>query len=651
MDAPLKNDINNIYNSAKRLLDKYQENNLQKIIVTEIDERLARNGGVIGGEDIQAITSELRNAANGYMNESSYNSKRFGNVLFDVAEVFNDALERQNPSAYSRLQSVNEGYAMFARIRQAASSTASQAREGIFTPTQLGVAVRAGDRTVGRGASARGEALMQDLAEAGRQVLPASLSSSGTAERALTHAALGIGGGGLTLGLPGAIAMGAIPAAYSDLGQSFLRTLMLRRPAGAERAANLVRRYSPFGFGVEQVNGVPGGIAGPAGGQTPPLGGGPGGGGTSPGGRGPGGGWPGGQTPPWAIPPGGPNIPPTQPGGTPLIPSPQPVKPARTPRKPRATAETTPTEPVEAKLPEEGAETNLKTAARSEADLQKQIEQYADLRSVADREGNHGAWWYWQKMASDKSFRKFAETHPAKTEEEFKKTLVDYYYRPSKLSISDKAPEVVKRWYSQMHNTAPAAVRQEAIRPDINEILNEPHNVTPARVEKSVTQYGDFAVGDTVKPVQPFGMEGQPTTIKELLMQNEPVIKRAAPGSGVASKTEIEAVPYARLENDALIKLSQLKRAEASVPAKVLETTGGKYQELNDEIIRLKNSSRKTIDKNMTYKDFVQSVLGQLGTEDSGIKTIHKMVTHLKEQNVSYNEMIEAIKAITRGKD
>jgi len=96
-------------------------------------------------------------------------------------------LERINPRYAGELRQINSGWAMYARIRDAAAQRRTSG--GVFTPSDLLGAVKKGDRSVSKGSFARGDALMQDFAEAGQQVLPSKIPDSGTAGRSLASAA------------------------------------------------------------------------------------------------------------------------------------------------------------------------------------------------------------------------------------------------------------------------------------------------------------------------------------------------------------------------------------------------------------------------------------------------------------------------------
>jgi hypothetical protein len=122
--------------------------------------------------------------------------------------------------------------------------------EGIFTAAQLQNAVKAGDKSVGKGAFATGNALMQDLSGAGQRVLGSKYPDSGTAGRGLLAllAPGGVAAGlatapGSTLGTLGGIGLGSLP--YTQLGQRAAAALLTARPQLAQPLGNLVGKLGP----------------------------------------------------------------------------------------------------------------------------------------------------------------------------------------------------------------------------------------------------------------------------------------------------------------------------------------------------------------------------------------------------------------------
>jgi hypothetical protein len=101
------------------------------------------------------------------------------------------------------------------------------------------------DRSKDKSAFARGNALMQDLAEPSKSVLGPKVPDSGTPFRSLT--ALGASGAAGQFISPGAgVAVLAAPALYSKPGQAALAALLTRRPDAAAPIANALRRISPY---------------------------------------------------------------------------------------------------------------------------------------------------------------------------------------------------------------------------------------------------------------------------------------------------------------------------------------------------------------------------------------------------------------------
>jgi hypothetical protein len=171
---------------------------------------------------------------------------------------------RNNPAARAKLAAANQAYAGLLRLENAAGRAGAD--NGIFTAPQFSAAVRAVDSSANKRAYARGNAMLQDMADAGKSVLPSKLPDSGTAKRVMTGAGLGLGAhlfapalDQTLVGLAGATA--GTWGAYSSPGLRALTALLAKRPAGAQALSNAIRSLgTPAALGSaslasQQVNG------------------------------------------------------------------------------------------------------------------------------------------------------------------------------------------------------------------------------------------------------------------------------------------------------------------------------------------------------------------------------------------------------------
>jgi len=239
-DERLGNDVSAIM-QAGTALGADRANALQAIIGQQLNSKMANApGGALSGRGIQSVTSELGRQARGYMTSPSFDQKELGAAINDLRGAVNAALVRQNPNQARELIATNDAWSHLMRLQQATGSSASQAREGVFTATQLGAAAQ---RQGTAREAARGTARYQDLAEAGRRLLPSTVADSGTPERLHTMALLGGAHAGLG---PGAVAAaGLIPLMYSRAGQAFLRNALALRPHQADYISEILGRYAP----------------------------------------------------------------------------------------------------------------------------------------------------------------------------------------------------------------------------------------------------------------------------------------------------------------------------------------------------------------------------------------------------------------------
>lgn len=236
-------------NQAIGVLPAARQQQVRSILGSFIRDRLDPATGAIAPDAVQLIDRELGQTATRYGGSLGADEQVIGNILGDVQNGFRDMVARQDPGYAKAIAAAREGWANFVRVRTAAASAG--AKEGVFTAAQLSQAVRAGDKTVGKSAFARGQALAQQLSDAGQQVLPSTVNDSGTATRGLIDmAALGAMGMGAHAAphiAPAAIApVAAMAGLYTKPGLAASRwALAGSRPAWAVVAGKLLQKGAP----------------------------------------------------------------------------------------------------------------------------------------------------------------------------------------------------------------------------------------------------------------------------------------------------------------------------------------------------------------------------------------------------------------------
>lgn len=209
-----------------------------------LDEKILNQmnaGGKMDGESLKLVEGALSREAKQFASSPDPFNQKLGEQLQNTLQAFRNTIQRSNPAQAPKLQALNEGYANFARLRNAAGRTG--AAEGVFSPAQLNAAVRAADKSVAKGGFARGNALMQDLSDAGVNVLGQKYPDSGTAGRLALGAGLT---GGLAAVNPAAlVGAAAVAAPYTVTGQRLAAALMTKRPEALRQAGTFIEQYGP----------------------------------------------------------------------------------------------------------------------------------------------------------------------------------------------------------------------------------------------------------------------------------------------------------------------------------------------------------------------------------------------------------------------
>lgn len=232
-DAAFGKDVANIKGMINHL-PKNQIRTFNKIIQDKLANKLTPQGAA-DGLNYKQIESEIGRLAKDYTNDVSADNRQLGAALQEVQKAVRDNLARAYPMASKKLSKVNEAYAKFTRVQRAAASAGAE--NGIFTPAQFSSAVRASDATMRKGSYAKGSAVMQDFADAGRAVLSSKVADSGTAGRML-GAGAGLGAGVINPAIPASLIGAAIP--YLPTVNKLAASLIAKRPDLAQPVAKSV---------------------------------------------------------------------------------------------------------------------------------------------------------------------------------------------------------------------------------------------------------------------------------------------------------------------------------------------------------------------------------------------------------------------------
>jgi hypothetical protein len=212
---------------------------------------------LLTGENVKFADMGLRDEARQLMQSPGndlYNRK-VGEALAEVRQTLRDTFKRDSAARdVAQLSATDLAYRRNMILNRA--STSSAAPEGVFGPTQLFTAVKAGDPTLGKRAMAQGTAELQDLADTAKSVLGKTVADSGTPERGAMmwgiHEMLPAIAGGTAVASAGTSTLAPVAAglaahglAYTNPGQAALRALSQGAYETRTGLAGTLRTVSP----------------------------------------------------------------------------------------------------------------------------------------------------------------------------------------------------------------------------------------------------------------------------------------------------------------------------------------------------------------------------------------------------------------------
>ena len=231
-------ELQKIRQMADMLPDETARGQFQKLWGTLAND-ISPNG-TIKAEAFKRIDSKLAKEAARFSGAPDAYQQQLGDALGEVRTSITQNALRANPNAAAMMKAADTAYANLVRV-EGASKNALQTG-GFFTPGQLGSAVRQADQSVRDRATARGTALMQDLAGAGQSVLGNKVPNSATADRLMLGAG-GLGAYALNPAIPAGLLGGA--GLYTSPIQSLLRGAVTARPQAAQAVRNTLLQASP----------------------------------------------------------------------------------------------------------------------------------------------------------------------------------------------------------------------------------------------------------------------------------------------------------------------------------------------------------------------------------------------------------------------
>jgi hypothetical protein len=237
VDNQLQTSVVNIANRLPASMRPELRDAVQRHLDRVTDPATSR----IDGRGLQDALGGLRDEGRRLITSQASRAydRDLGEALLEARDALIAAARRSTPTrAMTDFDNVQRAFAGYSRIRDAASRTGAD--QGTFTPAQLMAAVRSGDKSAGKGATATGTALLQDLAGPAKSVMTRRVSDSGTPERAALLAAIAA-----PAQIPVALAAAApLAALYTPIGRAAFERLAAGSPQTRAMLRQLIERMA-----------------------------------------------------------------------------------------------------------------------------------------------------------------------------------------------------------------------------------------------------------------------------------------------------------------------------------------------------------------------------------------------------------------------
>lgn len=237
LDSKAISEIKNLRTLVKGL-PKTQAKQFEKFYKDNIQHRLSPVNG-LEARTFKRIESELSAKAARYAKGTAA-EQDLGDAFKEALRVLRLQAQRSDPTYAKALKNANEAYARLVRVQGAGGRAANS--EGVFTPAQLMAEVKKGDSSARKNMTARGKALMQDIADAGQTVIGNKYPDSGTAGRVLADVGA-LSTGFYSPAIPLSLFGGGL--LYTKPAQNLLNVLATTRPKQAAAIAEMVNKSTP----------------------------------------------------------------------------------------------------------------------------------------------------------------------------------------------------------------------------------------------------------------------------------------------------------------------------------------------------------------------------------------------------------------------
>ena len=251
LDRQFATDVTNV---AQRFLTPDMEQVLARSLQRDVLSRV-QQGGRIDGDTYLNIVETLGRNAREYLGSSVVKERELGRAFAAMRDSFDDLLSRTNPNLTDQVSAARQAYRGLIPLDRAARS----AEGGVFTPAQFAAAVRDADTSARGAAFARGQAYMQDLADAGVLAMAPSPGAAGMIDKLAMGAAGGAAATG-ALPLEPLIAAALVSgAAYSrPFSNALVSALTAQRPAAIREFGDLVARSgAPVSVPLNMMQSMP----------------------------------------------------------------------------------------------------------------------------------------------------------------------------------------------------------------------------------------------------------------------------------------------------------------------------------------------------------------------------------------------------------